>query len=927
MTHALQVSCRDDGVRRKATRKSALFGLDYLELDPSGRALVVHFLGKAPAELDPASVVVEGGRRLRDLRVTGLRFERSGDETVDDRLVITLDRAGDASRYQLRIAALDPRGRPLPTPPSAFDPRYDRVTFTFGVDCAKELDCATQSSCDDSLRAEQPAIDYLAKDYASFRQLMLDRIAVVMPDWTERHVPDLGVTLVELVAYAADRLSYYQDAVATEAYLDTARTRISLRRHLRLIDYRLHEGCNARAWLALSVGQPLTLVRGTFYAVAGDAAGGGTMLTEESFRERGSPEAKIFEPLWTSAAPELSLSPERNAIRLYTWLGSECCLPKGATRASLIDPGSGAANTYRLDFAPGDVLIFEEVKGPKTGAPADADPTHRHVVRLTRADKSVDPVPNPATGTPTLLWEVEWSATDALPFPLCISAQSPAPDCAALDNVSVARGNVLLLDHGSSVEEELPQVPVRETLAQCESACHEPEISYAPARYRPTLQRANMSFAEPLPLARAADGCGGLPLSAADYTQRDPRRALAAIELTSYPAAPNGQRAFGPNDVLDPSQLARALVRRDAADARGPTLWLWERLPPALRSMLTRWGDEAPEAALPELARVRLVAVLEALRARWSVQPDLLQSGPDDRHFVVEIDDQRRAHLRFGDGSSGAAAPAGSYFHASYRHGQGTAGNVGADSILRLVFRSLRPDGADLSVRNPLPASGGTAYESTLEAKQAAPQAFRRELQRAITADDYAAIAMRDFAAQVQRAAAVMRWNGYMPEVLVAIDAYAAESCNDSLLCHIEQHLQLYRRIGHALHVLPASRVPLRVHLHVCVAPGFARGHVRGALLARFSNRTLANGQRGFFHADELTFGQSIYLSALVAAAQAEPGVVSVCVQALERYWQGPDGELDAGLLSLGALEVAQLDNDPTAPERGVLTLDLEGGR
>ena len=70
-----------------------------------------------------------------------------------------------------------------------------------------------------------------------------------MPDWRERHVPDLGIALVELLAYTGDYLSYYQDAVATEAYLDTARRRISVRRHARLVDYPMHEGCNARAWV------------------------------------------------------------------------------------------------------------------------------------------------------------------------------------------------------------------------------------------------------------------------------------------------------------------------------------------------------------------------------------------------------------------------------------------------------------------------------------------------------------------------------------------------------------------------------------------------------------------------------------------------------------------------------------------------------
>src|SRR5206468_8696108 len=110
--------------------------------------------------------------------------------------------------------------------------------------------CQTQPVCPPEKR-DEPEINYLAKDYASFRQLILDRLALIMPDWQERHVPDLGIALVEVLAYAGDHLSYYQDAVATEAYLETARQRISVRRHVRLVDYPMHEGCNARAWVCV----------------------------------------------------------------------------------------------------------------------------------------------------------------------------------------------------------------------------------------------------------------------------------------------------------------------------------------------------------------------------------------------------------------------------------------------------------------------------------------------------------------------------------------------------------------------------------------------------------------------------------------------------------------------------------------------------
>ena len=74
---------------------------------------------------------------------------------------------------------------------------------------------------------EAPEINYLARDYASFRKLMFDRLALLMPQWHEPNPADWTVTVVEAVANMADQLSYYQDAVATEAYLGTARRRTS----------------------------------------------------------------------------------------------------------------------------------------------------------------------------------------------------------------------------------------------------------------------------------------------------------------------------------------------------------------------------------------------------------------------------------------------------------------------------------------------------------------------------------------------------------------------------------------------------------------------------------------------------------------------------------------------------------------------------
>jgi len=208
-----------------------------------------------------------------------------------------------------------------------------------------------------------------------------------------------------------------------------------------------------------------------------------------------------------------------------------------------------------------------------------------------------------------------------------------------------------------------------------------------------------------------------------------------------------------------------------------------------------------------------------------------------------------------------------------------------------------------------------------------APHAFRQELERAIIADDYRALVERDFAGKVQRAGAALRWNGSRYEALVAIDQLGKEEADQSLLNDIFRRLHRYRRIGHDIHVQSAKLVPLLIEMKVCVHPHYLRGHVKAALLDLFSNRVLADGRKGFFHPDNLSFGEGIFLSRLVSLAQAVDGVESVEVTTLERWGEGQNHEIESGVLSLGPLEIAQLDNDPSLPENGTFNPKMGGGR
>jgi hypothetical protein len=109
--------------------------------------------------------------------------------------------------------------------------------------------------------------------------------------------------------------------------------------------------------------------------------------------------------------------------------------------------------------------------------------------------------------------------------------------------------------------------------------------------------------------------------------------------------------------------------------------------------------------------------------------------------------------------------------------------------------------------------------------------------------------------------------------------------------------------------------------------PHAPRGAVLAGLLGILGNGPLPDGRLGFFHPDNLSFGDGIRVSKVVAAALGVDGVETLKVTKLQRL-DGPDVAAPAaGILSLGPAEIAQLDNDADFPENGVLIVNLIGGR
>jgi hypothetical protein len=824
--------CSQKNRRALVLQSATLNGIDYLEVigpTGSGQQLAVTLLKDARAvSLTPNNILITGGAPGQVVSVL--------PGTADAPFVVTvnLNASGDFSPYQLALVA----GPGVTDPPDGFDPQLSTVGFSFKAGCPTPADCLPDNCCASPPQAA-PDINYMAKDYGGFRQVMLDRLSVLLPTWTETHAADLGVAMVETLAYAADHLSYQQDAVSTEAYLGTARSRISLRRHAKLVDYTIGEGCNSRVWVALTTTQDNVAVPSstTFYVQQPNVPVS-VRWNDPKAQQLSSSTQPIF-----SSLQACTLFVEQNSMDFYTWGDGDCCLSQGATEATLVN------NLHTL--TPGDILLFEEVLGPGTGDAADANPANRCTVLLTdivTQDYKGNPLVDPLNNQP--ITRITWADDDALPFPLCISSTSDAAHGSIpVNGVSVAHGNIIPADHGIFIDSEaLQPVPAAPLAPPAGSGCTCDSTASVPApvpRYHPELANSPLTFAP---------------------------------SFYGFGPAPKG--LLSSSAFLSPD----------------------------------------PVSASPQ------ISLISSDGASWTPLTDLLSSDDSDTVFVAEIESDGTAFLRFGDNQYGQAPDAGLNFIASYRVGNGSTGNIGRDSLGHVLLGPdfASPPGIISAVRNPLPAAGGIDPEDMNHIVQYAPFSYESQV-RCVTEDDYGNAAAQ--LSTTREARGTLRWTGSWYTAFVSIDPNA--TITTTVVKDTTSSLNLLRMMGTDLEVEGATIVGLRIEMEICVDPDHFQGDVYNALLHVFVTGNLCSGESGLLNAANFTFGETVYASPLIAAAQAVEGVLSAAFIVFTRMdvTDGSVNGITQGYLTMGRLEIPRCDNDPNHLDHGIFVLHMDGGK
>ena len=235
----------------------------YFLIDPDKLSDPIVIMADPPVDVSINTVTIvsiSGGERLAAVPVVRATYKRVPlDGEMRTVLEVKTAEPGDFSIYRLTL--IDEPEKPVNERKQRFDRFFNGIEFSFKQGCPSDLDCKPPGpECPPETLVDFP-IDYLARDFVSIRNALLDFASQRYPDWTEKIEADAGVMLAEIMAALGDELSYIQDRYAREAYLETATQRRSLRHHTRLVDYPIHDGLAAGTFLDLEVKSGVTLVQ------------------------------------------------------------------------------------------------------------------------------------------------------------------------------------------------------------------------------------------------------------------------------------------------------------------------------------------------------------------------------------------------------------------------------------------------------------------------------------------------------------------------------------------------------------------------------------------------------------------------------------------------------------------------------------------
>lgn len=748
-----------------------------------------------------------------------------------------------------------------------------------------------------SNRPGLPEIGYRLGTFSTFRAALLAGASRTpeLRRWTAREGSDYGVALLEQWAYLADILAFYQERIANEAFLRTARRPESVQWLAESLGYRPAPALSALAALAFTADRVLEVPART--------------RVQHVPQDREPPETfETDEPL--AAAGDLT------EMRLR------------ALEGVVLEAGDRevAVRGTNLDLTPGDELVLFSALAGEAG-------TENWDVRALQ-----DVTEDPELGITRLRWHrglgARWRDVDPAQAPQQLAvfrrrawvfdAPGWTTDADALTATPTEPG-------------ELPQDTARPDELYLDELYPEitPDSRVAlvterlPARADSRAQRY-VELYRVLAVAQTVRELNGLVSRVTRLTLEVPpgettpeNFALFSVRGTSVLVAPE------PLEMVRP---AAAALRRLVLDGRH------EGLEQDRRLIVIGEPEDAPGAHVAEAARVNraevgtdstvvdLQAELEhayrpasvrifgnvagashgetvrdevlgsgaaasafqvfelrkgppaympltgsTLEVRvdgilWREAPDFHGRRPDDRVYVTRIAPDGTTEVRFGDGVSGARLPSGrNNVSATYRVGGGRRGRLPAATLRTLLDRrpGLR------RVTNPLPAEGGADAERPDEVRDNLPKTVRT-FGRIVSLRDFEDAALETRLAA--KARAVRGWDGESQAVFLTVAGDDGVPLGKETVRTLVAELDSRRDPNRRLRVVTHRPLPIRIEATVTPSPDRIAEDVATAAYAALT---------AFLAFERQEFGAALRLSRVYETLQATDGVIGALVTLL----------------------------------------------
>ena len=673
---------------------------------------------------------------------------------------------------------------------------------------------------------------------------------------------DLVVMMAEWWAYLGDILAFYNERIANEDYLRTAKQPVSVRNLIGVLGYRPAPGVAATATLAALV-QPgpnfgVTTTLPAFLQVQSKPAAGQSPQTFEL----NAPTPISAPDIVTATAQLALLSPDPTTLLLVGSVsgilggaslllqprdGSApslvqvskaaiTTLPGGAKQTqltvSIASPPAGQAAAFRLD-KPGQTASLWSL----TGTPIQPNGKVVHLSGLVRTLTLGDWVLFKVKGGSPLLTtisgisDVVWDETGATPSKASISV-FPHTQLTLANGLAVGTtpGSVTLLFGWTEVGQLVDQA-----------------VAFWPG--------ANASMPATLVGATPFGAVGPDGVLIADTTGVGVI-AQATVSSDRTTLSVSGLGAKPPSFQTPVSVMFNLLQMTCGKTVPPETLGSGDPTVPNQTFQLAK----SPLTYIRQGANLVSTLTITVNGQIWNEVLNLYGEAPDARVYVTSQDANAKTTVQFGDGVNGARLPAGSgNVIANYRIGSGSAAPpAGSLTVIATPYPGLR------ALRNPLAAGGGADPDPPNQIRTYAPRSVLT-FGRAVSALDFQAIAA--LAAGGVRVGAGWAWDSASQRAAVTI--YVAD--DGATLSDVKHALDNAGDPNRPVSVVPATKITVRLDIELLIAPTADGPTVQAAI-----KTALADPSVGLFGAPNLGIGQSMFDSQIYQACQTVPGFVAV---------------------------------------------------